>query len=68
MSKVVEVRDWMTKGWRLSRVWKDVVFSRYMAEGGGEIPVQENSLNKVTEVRKRTARSGNREFYIARAM
>lgn len=50
MSQAVEVRDCMTKGWHLSRVWKDVVFSRYVAGGGGEMPVQENSLNKVTEV------------------
>lgn len=68
MSQVVEVRDCITKGWHLSRVWKNIVFSRYVAEGGREMPVQENSLNKVTEISKRTAHSENGEFCIARAM
>lgn len=39
-----------------------------MWQGGGEMPVQKNSLNKVTVVGKKTARSGNWKFHRARAM
>lgn len=69
MSQVVEVRGCITKRGHLSRVWEDVVLPRYMAEEGGrEMPVQKNSLNKVTVGRKRTPHSGNGGFCIAIAM